>query len=330
MRLVPSNSDDIYYLSTIITPGDIVSCYTTRKLSLDGGKTQKKVTLKLQVRVESTESDLEIGIMYVKGKTSCEHEHVRVGSYHTLDVVVGEEFILTKIKWESSDIRRITECAKEVPEICFIVFYDKDCVVSTASSNGTKVEYKGEVRAKNYKELLSAVLKLRSRVKSFVVASISDIRNDFYKSFVKTDDALVKTTSVLKLTPDYRGLPNSKVVSKILSDKSMASTFNSVKLVNDIREMQNFFASIDTSREDVCIGIKEVAEAIDYGAIKTLFVTDKFCKPRSVGERAFADGFIRKAAEMRARVCVVPVALDLGERLEAIGSVACTLSFVYK
>lgn len=330
MRLTPNNSDDIYYLSSIVVPGDKVSCYTTRKLSLDGGKTQKKITLRLEVRVESIESDLDVGIMYVKGKTSCEHEHVRIGSYHTLDISIGEEFTLTKARWEASDMKRIAECAKEIPEICFIMFYDRDCVVSTVSSNDIKIVYKGEVKSKNFKELLTASLKLKPRVKNFIIASISDVRNDFYKSLIKEDNGLSKITSVLKLTPDYKGLPNSKVISKVLSDKNLVSVFNNVRFVDDIREMQNFFVSMSTSKENVCIGIREVAEAIDYGAIKTLFVTDRFCKPRSVGERAFADGFISKATEMRAKVCVIPVALELGEKLKDIGSVACTLSFNYK
>lgn len=330
MRLVPNNSDDIYHLSSIVVPGDKISCYTTRKLSLDGGKTQKKITLKLEIRAETIESDLEAGIMYVKGKTSREHEHVHVGSYHTLYICVGEEFTLTKAKWGSADMRRITECTREVPEICFITFYDRDCVVSTVSSNSIKVIYKGEVKSRNYKELLLASSKLKPKVKNFIIASASDIRNDFYKSFTKEDCSLIKITSVLKLTPDYKGLTNSKVVSKVLSDKNLVAAFSNVKFVDDIREMQTFFMLMDTSKEDVCIGIKEVAEAIDYGAIKTLFATDRFCKPRSVGERVFADGFIRKATEMRARVCVIPLALDLGEKLEAMGGVACTLSFSYK
>lgn len=330
MKLVPNNNDDIYYLSLIILPGDKISSYTTRKLSLDGGKTQKKITLKLEIKVEAVDSDLETGIMYIKGKTSCEHEHVRIGSYHTLDVAVGTEFTLTKKEWKQSDISKINKCCKEVPEICFVIFFEKGCAVSTVSSNEINIVYKEDARSKTFKDLVCNTIKIKSKVKSIVIAGASEIRNEFHKQLLSTDSAISKITIVLKLTPDYKGLSNSKVISKILSDPNMLPSLQNLKFVDDLKEIQKFFVSIDLNQEEVCIGLKEVSEALDYGAVKTLFVTDKFCKPKTVSEREFADSFIKKADELRAKVCIIPVGLDLGERLETIGSVACSLSFNYK
>ncbi|ELA42404.1 uncharacterized protein VICG_00503 [Vittaforma corneae ATCC 50505] len=330
IKLIPNNSDDIYYLSLIILPGDRVSSYTTRKISLDGGKTQQKKTMKLEIKVESAESDLEAGIMYVKGKTCCENEFVRIGSYHTIDISVGNGFVLNKTDWKNSDIAKIKECCKEVPEIGFVVFFEKDCVLSTVSSNDIKTVYKEEIKNKNFKEIILNTIKIKNKVKNVVIASTSDIRAEFYKLLVKQDPSIDKVSTMIKLTGDYKGLPNSKVISKILSDKSMLTSLQHLKFVDDLREVQKFFNTIDLSREEVCIGLKEVSEAMDYGAIKILFVTDKFCKPKTVPEREFADAFIRKAGDLRAKICIIPIGLDLGQRLESIGNVACSLSFNYK
>lgn len=330
MKLIPNNADDIYRLSSIIRPNDRISSFTTRKVSLDGGKTQKKITLKLEIKVESLDADLHVGILYVKGKTSTENEHVRVGSYHTLDVAIGDEFIVFKSKWSSSDLAKIKDSAKEVPEICFIVFYERDCVVSTVSSNEARAVYKTEVKGKNFKDLVQNSLKLKQKVKNYIIASSSEIRNDFFKALVKDDSSIAGIGSVLKLTPEYKGLPNSKVISKILSDPNMASAINNIKFVEDIREMQNTFNKIDSCKDDICIGIKEVSEAIDYGAINMLFVTDKFSKPISLNERTAVDGFLDKVRELRAKICVIPVSLDAGERLDAMGGVVCSLKFNYK
>ncbi len=100
--------------------------------------------------------------------------------------------------------------------------------------------------------------------------------------------------------------------------------------MEDLREAQKFFYLIDQDQGEVCIGLKEVGEAMEYGAIKVLLVTDKFCKPRTVPEREFSDSFIKRAEDLRAKICVLPIALDLGERLDSIGGVACMLSFNYK
>lgn len=330
LKLVPNNNDDIYYLNLIISPGDRVSSYTTRKISLDGGKTQQKKTLKLEIRVEAIESDLEIGIMYVKGKTCCENEYVRIGSYHTIDISVGNGFVLNKAEWKNSDIAKIKECCKEMPEVCFVVFFEKDCVVSTVSSNDIKTVYKEGIKSKNFKEIIANIIKLKDKVRNVVIASTSDVRSEFHKLLVKQDPSIDKISIVVKLTGDYKGLSNSKVISRILSDKATLTNLQNIKFVDDLREVQKLFNAIDLSQEEVCIGLKEVSEAMEYGAIKTLFVTDRFCKPKTVSEREFADAFVKKARDLRAKICVIPVGLDLGERLESIGGVACSLSFNYK
>ncbi|KAM0681286.1 hypothetical protein GINT2_000485 [Glugoides intestinalis] len=330
MKLIPNNNDDIYYLSAIIKTGDRIASYTTRKISLDGGKTQKKITLKLEVKVEAVEAELDVGVMYVKGKTSLENEHVRLGSYHTIDISVGNEFTFTKQQWTNQDLARIKECCKDVPEICFVVFFEKDCAISSVSSNETKIIHKEEVKGKNFKEIVTATIKMKEKVKNLVIASISDIKNDFHKSLLKEDPTIGKISCCIKLTPDYKGLSNTKVISKILANKDMLTSLHNVKFIEDLKEIQKFFVSIDINQEEVCIGLKEVAEAMDYGAIKILFVTDRFCKPKSILERDFADSFIKKANELRAKICIIPTNLDPGERLESIGGVACSLSFNYK
>lgn len=330
MKLIPNNEDDIYHLSSIILPGDRVSSYTTRKVSLDGGKTQKKVSLKLEVKVESLDTDLTTGVIYAKGKTSIENEYIKIGSYHTLDIAIGTDFTLFKSEWKKNEINKIKECSKEVPEVLFVVFYDKDCVISSVSSNGSRIIHKEEIKSKNFKEVMNQTVKMKDKVKSIVIASISEIRNDFLKILIKENPSLQKMVSVIKLTPEYKGIPNSKLISKILVDRNYLSSLNNVAFVEDLKEIQILFNILDQNLGEVAIGLREVGEAMEYGAIKILFVTDKFRRPKTVTEREFSDSFIRKAESLRAKVCTIPISMDLGERLDAIGGVACTLAFNYK
>lgn len=330
MRLVPNNEDDIYYLASIISIDDKISCYTTRKVSLDNGKTQKKISLKLEVKVESFDTDLNCGIMYVKGKTSVENEHVKIGSYHTLDIAIGTEFTITKSEWKRNEINKIKDCSKEVPNVLFVVFYEKDCVISSVSSNGVRIVYKEEVKSKNFKEITAQTLKMKEKVKSIVIASLSEARNDFSKFLTKENQAISKMVSIIKLTPDYKGLNNSKLVSKVLVDKNYISSLNNVAFVEDLKEAQKLFNNLDQHLEEVSIGLKEVGEAMEYGAIKILFLTDRFSKPKTVAEREFSDSLIKKAQELRAKICIIPISMELGERLHALGGIACTLAFNYK
>jgi len=330
LRLTPNNCDDIYHLSHIIAPRDIISSYTTRKISLDGGKTQQKRTMRLDISVVSVEVDLDVGIMYVKGKTCTESEFVRMGSHHTIDISVGNEFEINKKEWKNSQITKIKECCVVNPELCFVVFFERDSVVSIVSTNEIKSVYKEEIKNKNFKGLISSTVKTKPNVKSIIIAGTTDVRTEFHRMLVKQDPSIASMSAVIKLTADYKGISNSKIISKILADKAMLSTVQNVKFVDDLREGQKLFNAIDTNKEDVCIGLKEVGEAMEYGAVKMLFVTDKFCRPRSVSEREFSDAFLKRASEMGAKTCILPVGLDLGERLDSLGGVVCSLSFNYK
>lgn len=330
LKLIPHNSDDIYHLSSTIAPNDKVSSQTTRKVSLDGGKTQQKKFLWLEIKVVSVETDLDVGVMYVKGKTCTENEFVRIGSHHTIDITIGNEFQIYKSEWKNAQITKIKECCKVDPELCFVIFFEKDCVISTVSSNEIKNVYKEAVKNKNFKDFIAKTINLKPNVKTIVIGATTDIGTEFHRALIKQDPSIAGMTTVIKLTGNYKGISNAKVISRLLGDKNILSAVQNVKFVDDLREAEKFFKTVDMTKEDICIGLNEVSEAMDYGAIKILFVTDRFCKPRSVGEREFADAFVKRATDLRAKVCILPIGLEFGERLELIGSVACSLSFAYK
>lgn len=330
IKIMPLCSDDLYALNDVIVPGDVIEAQTTRKVSMDGGKTQHKVSLVLAIKVETIETDLDDCIMYIKGKTCKEHENVRQGSYHTLDIVLNEHFTISKNDWTDSMIRKLKEAKNEDSEMCFIIFYDKDCVVSRISQTGVKNIYKEEIKNKNYKALINSILSVKEGIKNFVIASISDVRNDFAKALLKDHKDLEKKVSVLKLTPDYKGIPNSKVISKMLVEKNFAQAFANVKYVDDLREIEGFFLDISLGKKNSCVGEKEVLEAFEYGALKTLFITDSFYRPGTVEERKKNSSIIQQAHNFRAKVCIIPVSHEHGQRLKSMGHIAGVLQFDYK
>lgn len=330
MRLFPTNLDDIYCLGLILKSGDKISSLTTRKVSQGPGKTQKKLTLNLTIAVESFEDDLHVGILNVKGKTCFENEYVKAGSYHSIEIKLHEEFTLSKKKWTDDDIDKINESTKQKPEICFVMFYEEETVVSSASSSEVKIISKFEVRKKKYSDIIHSVSEIKDKIKGVIIAGFSDIIFDFHKELSKADSGIELISTCIKLNSEFRRLSHTKLISRILADPCMIKSINNIKFVDDIRDLQRVFSKLDTSKDNVCIGLTEVGEAIDYGAVETLFVTDKFRKPILIKERKFADDIISKCKELRAKVCEIPTCLDLGERLDAMGGIVCTLKFEFK
>lgn len=328
--IVPLNSEDIYLLNDIFKPNDIVEALSTRKISADGGKTQHKVTLKIAIKIESFQIDLKDCIVYLKGKTCKEYEHIKTGSYHTINLTLNEAFTITKDCWTSEDIRKIESSKISSPELCFVVFYDKDCIVSVVSATSINQVFKEEVKNKNIKNILKSVVKLKDNVKTFIICGFNEIKNELYNALIKENKAFEKMTCNFKLTPEYKGIPNTKVINKMITDKDYSKAFLEVKYIDDLKEMERFFTDLEMDKKGLCLGLKEIEDACEYGALKTLFITDRFYRPATIEERIKNDKIVRTAKELRAKICVIPISHELGEKLKKMGEIAGNLLFEYK
>lgn len=328
--LTPTNAEDFYILSDIVEEGDVAEASTTRKLSMDGGRTQQKINLCLAIKIEKVEYDLQDCIMSFKGKICKENEHIQQGSYHTIHITIGEKLELYKKHWSRKNRGSLQHAAKDVPQLCFILFYDKECVISMVSSNDIKNLYKAEIKNKNYKPMISNLIGIKNTVKAILVGGFSSVAEDFHKVLLKEDKSFEKLTTVVKIPAEYKNLPNSKVVSRLLTDKMFSKIFSEIKYVEDLKEVESFFGDFAKGSKKICLGYSEIKEAFEYGAIKIVFITDALYRPRTIDERKKIEKLVNEALDLRARICVIPVAHELGEKLKAMGGLAGTLSFSYK
>lgn len=331
MQIVPEHQDDIYVLSSVICVGDMVTASTTRKVQLDA-KTQQKISLALKIRIETISVDLENSMMYLKGRTAVVHEHVKLGSYHTIDIGTGHSFELEKEEWLGMWMKMLRDATKPQPEILFVVFYEKDCVVSVVSQSRVSVVLKQEVRNKKFGNVIKVLEKYISKVNLFVVASAFDIRNEFHKAVAASKElkSVYSSFCVVKSPAECKGASNAKVINAILTDRDLSKNFQGVQYVDDLREVDSFFVGFSKGSDLVCVGMKDVREAMDYGALERLMITDEKARPGTVEERREIEAFCREAQAMNCKISVIPVAHFSGERLKEMGGVCAMLKFSYK
>jgi len=330
MELVLTTTDDLYALGKVVRVGDEVESLTTRKISFDAGKTQTKINTKLRIKIETLDFDLTDGNMFLKGKVCGINEYVQVGLYHSLNVGLGDKFLLYKKSWSASDRGIINASLKEAPGICFVVFYDKECVVSIVSPSNIRVVHKEELKNKNFKNIIKGVGDHESATKIIVVASVSEVRNEFAKTLFKEKKALESKTAVIKLPNEYKNIPNSKVVGKVMVDRQYEKIFSEIRYVEDLRAIESVLERIDKNEGGVAIGMKEINEAFEYGAIKTIYMTDKLYRPQTIAEREKVEKLEKEASKYRAKICVIPLCHENGEKLMSLGGVIALLLFEYK
>ncbi|TXG48623.1 hypothetical protein EZV62_024498 [Acer yangbiense] len=104
VKMVPVDSDDLWFVYNLIAPADSVMAVTVRKVLREvasGGRDAERVKLKLEIKVEAVDYDKEGSIMRIRGKNILENEYVKIGAFHTLELELHRPFVLRKDLWDS-------------------------------------------------------------------------------------------------------------------------------------------------------------------------------------------------------------------------------------
>ena len=110
IHFTPDDADDIWTLYNLIEVGDRVESPTSRKVVVGesgSSDTHKRITLVLAVDVEKSEVDLHNGILRVNGKNVKENQWVKLGSYHTIEIEVGNWVKIWKAKWDRLSLQLV-------------------------------------------------------------------------------------------------------------------------------------------------------------------------------------------------------------------------------
>lgn len=103
ITLVPEETEDLWHTYNLIAKGDRVLATTWRKVqkeSSTGSVDSQKVKMLLAIAVKSVDFDPEGGTLRVNGTIMSEHEGIRLGSHHTLELELNRKYTLAKTQWD--------------------------------------------------------------------------------------------------------------------------------------------------------------------------------------------------------------------------------------
>ncbi|CAI6011675.1 unnamed protein product, partial [Closterium sp. NIES-65] len=126
--IVPEVEEDLWHAYNLIAPHDHVQSTTFRKVQKEtggGGSESERIKLRLEVTVEEVDFDASAHVIRVRGKNITENEHVKLGSYHTLELDLQRAFTLTKDVRDSVAIDRLKEAWGECKDVWDSVALDR-------------------------------------------------------------------------------------------------------------------------------------------------------------------------------------------------------------
>lgn len=324
IRLFPENSDDLWHLHHLISPGALV--YATTLRSVEGSQDkirpekQEKRPVRLGIRVEDVEFHEYSVRLRVFGVIE---SGVDIGSHHTFNLEPGYEISVIKL-WSKSDLERIDRAVKGSAadavhiltveegeaELYRVQSYGPKQIWSCAAGSGKTAEVSSR------DEFSEAVVSQISQITGpLVIAGPGFVKEEIIAKFRRKNPS---RTAPLIIGDTRAG--GRRAVQEIIGQGILERLNGDLQLAREVTLLDELMRRIGKD-EPVAYGIEAVKDATNCGAVQTLMVVDTLLRNPDAAD------LITRAEEMRSEVVIFSSRFEPGERLTGLGGIAALLRY---
>jgi protein pelota len=337
ITVVPESLDDLWHLTYILEPGDLVSGDTTRRIQRDDDKMRdtggKREPMWIQIEVTDVEFAKFANRLRVGGEiVDCSRED-QLGFHHTLNIEDHDELTIEKV-WQVDQLERLQEAveAAEQPDVAIVTVEEGQAHVHTVAQYGveeratiTGTTGKGEY-ARGREELFSELASIVQRldVAAIILAGPGFTKQDALEYIEdNAPEAAEKIQVVDTASVGDRGV--HEVLKRGAVDRIQTET----RISKEAEFIDELMARIAEGAK-VAYGIDEVAEAAEYGAVERLLVLDDRLRVERAGEGEWnidINEVIETVERQGGEVTVFSKEFDPGQQLSNLGGIAALLRY---
>ena len=130
VKVLTQNLDDLWYLSTITEPNDIVQGKTLRKIKAGSSEERAKEATKkpvfIKIQVEKVEFSKHTDVLRVSGVIKEAPEEVPLGEHHTFNVDENTAITIIKGQWLKYQLDKLKEACAEKKSSLLICVHDRE------------------------------------------------------------------------------------------------------------------------------------------------------------------------------------------------------------
>jgi protein pelota len=324
IRLFAESVDDLWHLSHLVRPGDLVFATTLRSVEKVQDKIRpekpEKKPVRLGIRVEGVAFHPYANRLRISGVI----EHgVDQGSHHTISLEAGSEVSVIKT-WRQVDLDRIDRAVKATAsgavhilaveegeaELYRIRQYGPELVstIVQGSSKGAETGGRG-ILFERVATLLAGV------TGTVVIAGPGFVKDEAAKYLREKIPDLSDRCITVETRRSGRG-----AVTEALGKGVLERITGDLQLRREAELLDTFLERMGKG-DPVAYGKAEVEEAVSAGAAEQVLVIDEMIRKRDVA------GLLERAERTRARVTVFSSLFDPGQQLAALGGIAAILRY---
>lgn len=342
VKLRIDNLNDMYWLSTVIEKGDLVTMRTLRRVKQDGIRADsgERIPMTLTIEVDKIKLDRYSSRLRISGIVRIGPDKFGIqGQHHTLSVYEGSVLTIVKGSWKKAhiDILRRAESLSERGDIVLVAIDDEGATIAKASpTRAEEVAYvrsrlpskmdevkgrEGEER-RYFSEVLSVLYELNDKVKpKAIVIGGPGFTKEKFISYVRTKDPELGE----RIRESDASSATFSGILEMLRRGEADKVLRELELIKDMMSVDGIFELLAKGSDLVTYGLKEVIGAVDQGAAELVLISSSlFFDPDARSDVLYLlDGCERIRAEFR----IIDSESEPGEKLESIGGVAAKLRY---
>lgn len=351
LSLIPQDKEDLWQLYNLIQKGDMVELLTVRNVKKTEGGKAERVHVNLKLLVESVDYVPSDEVMRIRGKTTEQNEYVPNQSYHTAEVQLNKKLKINKPEWDdiSYNIVLAASSVEKKAEVGAVVLQEGVahlCLVTdTMTVLRNKIEKAiprksrdagGSSHDKSLAKFLDMVQATVSRnfdfekLKVIILASpgftAAALQKALLDAAVKEDNKVIlKNKSKLLVVHSSTGYLQG--LEEVLKDPLVQRNLNDTKFAREAAVFEDFQRILNEDDDRAWYGPKEVAKAVELGAVKYLMLTDSLFRSDDIAARKH---YIALSDEVKAQggdVFIFSTLHDSGEQLELLTGAAVLLKY---
>jgi protein pelota len=188
--------------------------------------------------------------------------------------------------------------------------YGPESVITITTGSGKGAET--DSRTGFFEQLLMHISDISGPL---IIAGPGFIKDDFVKFAKNQSSTSIKQAIVVETRRIGRG-----AVQEVIGKGALDRLIGDLQLSREVKMMDEVLLRI-SQEGAVAYGQKEVREAIEYGAVEEVLVSDTLLKDEYIMH------LIERAEAMRATIVVLSSRFEPGERLCALGGIAALLRY---
>lgn len=338
IELLPETLDDLWHLSHLIEPNDLVSARTTRRIQDTTGERLRsdrgiKKTFYIGIRVESIKFHKYTGKLRATGIIEKGPEDlVPLGSHHTLDLKLKNSVKIQKERWTRWHRKRIQTAisASKTPRALILIIEDDTADIGILRQYG--IEYYGPLIGgisgkrtiqKNRHKLLHAfyediikTINSFEEIEGIVIGGPGFGKNDFNQYL---HEHYPQTAKIARL--ESTGAGGRAGIREILQKGVVEEMATEGRIAHEMRSVTLLLQEIGKSSDLVSYGMNEVKTAAEAGAVKQLLILDELLRDEGV------EKIMDITENLGGEVMVVSSEHEGGKQLQSLGGIAALLRY---